>query len=133
MEYLMIREGLYLYKEIIVMFKRIYNTPGRILIMLLETYFACLSLGNKYTFIFIEFNYLWHVELVWNDRKNTKKVWVRVLVLLLPVFETWTKYILSVLLFICINYRNKLSSFLKRDVRKIKIRQCIEKYLHITE
>lgn len=96
--------------------------------MLLATYFACLSLGNKYTFIFIEFNYLWHVELVWDGRKNTKKVWVRVLVLLLPDLETWTKYILSALLFICINYRNKLSSFLKRDVTKIKIRQCIEKY-----
>lgn len=92
------------------------------LIMLLATYAARLSLGNKDTFIFIEFDDLWHVELVWDGRKNTKKVWVRVLVLLLPDLETWTKYILSVLLFICINHRHKLSSFLKRDVMKIKIR-----------
>lgn len=96
--------------------------------MLLATYIARLSLGKKETFIFIEFNYLWHDELVWDGRKDTEKVWVGGRVLLLPDLETWTKYILSVLLFICINHRHKLSSFLKRDVMKIKIRQCIEKY-----
>lgn len=79
--------------------------------MLLATYAARLSLGNKDTFIFIEFGDLWHAELVGDGRKNTKKVWVRVLVLLLPDLETWTKYILSVLLFICINHRHKTIKF----------------------
>lgn len=92
---LMIREELPLYEEITILLERIYNIPGRILIMLLATYFIYSWLLrlflNRNIFSFSKLHHLWHVELVWGGRKYTKKFWVRVPVLPLTDLETWVK------------------------------------------